>query len=104
MTNMFTLARVGAAGLLVLAVGRHPASYFTLLRWVVCAVAAYGAVQAQRRSQSGWLWTFGGVAVLFNPFAPVYLDRQTWRLLDLASAALMALSVSADGSSDAPRG
>ena len=29
-------------------------------------------------------WLFVGIALLFNPLAPVYLDRGTWRPLDIA--------------------
>jgi hypothetical protein len=31
-------------------------------------------------------WVFIGVAILFNPRAPVYLQRSTWRPIDIVCA------------------
>ena len=102
---MFILSRVVAIVLLLIASlsGRESGlrySYFTLLRWVVCAVAAYGAVKShemtrQRRSQvfTSMVWAFAIMAVLFNPLVPIHLDRDLWRLLDLCAAALLILSL-----------
>lgn len=89
----FTVARLLAAVMLVIAVGKHPYSYYTLMRFVVCLVAAYGAFLASERRQQGWLCTFGVLALLFNPFIPVRLDRSTWAVLDVAAAIAFGASL-----------
>ena len=61
-----------------------PYGYFTLMRFVICAVTAYLAFLAyEKNSKSLWVWTFGFIAVLFNPFFPVHLERDTWVGIDL---------------------
>jgi hypothetical protein len=86
------LPRLIAAGLLLWAMGNHPYSYYQILRWVVCGVSGYSAYIAYERKNNAWTWIFGVMAVLFNPIAPIYLDRETWVLLDLVAAVLMFAS------------
>lgn len=75
---------VAASVLLIVALGQHPYGYYTLLRWAVTVAALVVAWAAW----TGWpqllAWPFVGVAILFNPLAPVYLDRHTWRPIDIA--------------------
>ena len=85
----FTAARLAAAAALLVALGRMPYSYYTLMRFLCCIVAAYGAYLASERKQAHWMWIFGVMALLFNPFLPVRLDRSTWAVLDVAAALLM---------------
>jgi hypothetical protein len=66
----FILARLIAVGMLFWSLDRHSYSYYTLLRWVVCGVAAYAAVQALGMNRLGWVWTFGIVAVSFPKSFP----------------------------------
>jgi hypothetical protein len=35
----------------------------------------------------------GVIAILFNPIAPVYLDKGTWVVIDLIVAALFLISI-----------
>jgi len=36
---------------------------------------------------------FAVIAILFNPFLPVHLSRQSWEVYDLAAAGVLLLSV-----------
>ena len=66
-----------------------PIGYYTFLRLVVTAAAAYIAYQTfQTDKKSGWIWIFGFVAILFNPLIPIYLDKEIWMVIDLAAAVL----------------
>lgn len=40
----FMLARLGATALPLVALGRNPYDFYTILRWVVCGVCSYGAL------------------------------------------------------------
>jgi outer membrane protein assembly factor BamE (lipoprotein component of BamABCDE complex) len=91
----FTIARLFATVLLIVALDRHPYGYYTFMRLVVTGVAAYGAVIAHGRANSTWTWVLGIVAVLFNPVLPVYLDREMWAGLDLATAGVLLVSLGA---------
>ena len=79
---IFTLARAAAAFFLVWALARHPYSYFTSLRLGVFAVCIFGAFCAWTWKQIGWVWAFGFLALLFNPFVKIALNRQTWNGVD----------------------
>ena len=89
----FSVARLATACALLVALGRLPYSYYTLMRFLCCVVAGYGAYIASERKQQPWMWAFGATALLFNPFVPVRLDRATWAVLDVAAAALMLWSL-----------
>ena len=93
MTLAFIIARI-AAIMLFLALGKFPYGYYTLLRFVVCGTTAYGAYCAStEQKKPAWAWTFGIIAVLFNPFIPIHLSRDTWAVIDIAVALLLAFSL-----------
>jgi hypothetical protein len=60
---------------------RH--GYYTLLRWVCCAVFAYLALQAFAWEKHGWSWVLRVMAVLYNPIIPVHLSRDTWTTINV---------------------
>lgn len=71
-----------------------PYGYFTLLRFVVCAVGAYLAYKTyEGNKESIWVWLFGGIAVLFNPIIPIHLQRETWWVIDLIVGVFFLLSM-----------
>jgi hypothetical protein len=39
-----------------------------------------------------WTWIFGVLAVLFNPIAPVYLQRATWQIIDWATIGVVVIA------------
>lgn len=85
--------RVIAVLALIVALGPNPYSYYMLLRDFVCIVTVYLALTANKARQTGWLWSFIGIAVLFNPFLPVYLERSTWTAIDLITACIFLVSL-----------
>ena len=48
-----------------------PYGYFQFLRWAVFLCVGYGSLLAKEDEQHGWLVPFIGVAILFNPIAPI---------------------------------
>jgi hypothetical protein len=98
-----TAARIAAAVLLFYALQRHPYSYYTILRWVTCGTAAYTAYLAFQRQSVGWCWLLGIVAVFFNPFVPVALDRKTWATIDVATGVLLLISIAFVQESSKPK-
>jgi hypothetical protein len=79
--------------LLLLAVIDLPYDYYTLLRFVICPVAAYGAYIGSKAKKTFWLWSLGACALLFNPIAKVHLGRETWSYLNLIAAGLIFASL-----------
>lgn len=73
--------------LLVVAVGPWPYGFYMLLRLVVCGAAAYLAYSVLQGRAARWLgWAFVALAILYNPVFKVHFERETWMLINLASA------------------
>lgn len=89
----FAIPRIVAAGLLFWALAEHPYGYYTFLRWMVFGTAAYCVFQAFERNHEIWLYIFGVIAVLFNPFIPIHLTRQIWAPIDVVTALLFLVSI-----------
>ena len=78
------IALIVASGILFLAVfDGWEYGFFTMLRFVVFAMTAYVAWLSYEGQKEKWVWIFGLISVLFNPFFPVYLDRDTWVVIDV---------------------
>jgi hypothetical protein len=84
--DVYFWARIVASLFLLAAFGPWPYDYFTLMRFVVSAVTAYGSYLAYERArtastapwrakQQRWSLAFGLIALLFNPFVPIHLKR-----------------------------
>lgn len=76
--------------LLVIATWRLPYGYYTFTRIVTCGVALLIAIVGfqERPTVHAWSLMFVGMAVLFNPFMPIHLNRTMWFYLDLGAAAI----------------
>jgi hypothetical protein len=87
---------LGVAAVLMLVLGSSltwPYAYFSLLRVVVFGCAVYFAWLLLEADQAGWAVALGGVALLFNPFLPIYLNRAIWQVLDVVVAGVMVTSI-----------
>ncbi len=91
--SKFNLLRLAAVAMLLWAEGKHGYGYYVVLRWVVCTAGMVTAVFASGLGNRNWFWTFVVVAILFNPFLPAHFDRDTWALIDIVVAVLIALSM-----------
>ncbi|MBR7619984.1 hypothetical protein JKL49_11350 [Phenylobacterium sp. 20VBR1] len=70
-----------------MAAGPWPYGFYMLMRLVVCGAAAYLAYSILQRGAARWLgWAFVALAILYNPVFKVHFERETWVLINLASA------------------
>jgi len=83
---------IAAVMLIFAAVEKQPDSFYTLLRWVCCAVFAYSAFTSFQTKRLLWLCIFGVLAVLFNPIFPLGLDRTQWIVADWFSIGAMVIA------------
>lgn len=67
--------------------------FFTVLRFVVFSSTAYVAYLVYQEQKDGWVWFLGAIAVLFNPFIPVYFTRDVWGMIDFITALLLLISI-----------
>lgn len=94
LTNRNILTLVASGFLFFALFDGLPYGYFTLMRFVVCAVGIYLAIKIyEEKKESLWVWAFGFVAVLFNPIFPIYLKRAQWEVIDLVVAVFFVASI-----------
>lgn len=82
-----------ASGMLLIAVLDLPYGYYTLLRIVVFIVAGIIAFLAFKNDKELLLILFGAISILYNPIIPVYLNKNTWIIIDVLVAVLFVLSI-----------
>jgi len=87
------IVRIFASVLLFWALSRHPYGYYTLLRWVVFGVGVYSAYIAVTFNRIPWAWCLGLIALFYNPFIPVRLNRAIWVNIDVAAGVILILSI-----------
>jgi len=76
-------------GLLLLGVAPLPYGYYMLLRLVACGVFALASFIAHQKKHAALPWVYGLLAILFNPFFPVYLTKELWMYMDIGAALLL---------------
>ena len=84
---------IAPAVLLVVALLPWPYGYYTFLRLSICGASvflAYGQ-WIHENSVDKWVIVFSAIAVLYNPFVPVYLTREIWSILNVATAVMFIL-------------
>lgn len=84
---------ITAAFLFVALFDGWPYGFFTLLRFVVFASSAYVAWMMYEAQKEKWVWIFGSLAVLFNPFIIIHLNRELWSIIDAIVGVFMIVSV-----------
>ena len=84
---------IAAAFLFLALIDGWPYGFFTLLRFAVFAISAYIAWMSYEAKKEKWVWIFGFLAVLFNPFIVIHLNRETWSVIDLIVGIFMIVSV-----------
>ena len=75
--------------LLLVGIADMPIGYYTLLRLVVTIGSVAVVVAEMEKGITPWVLAFGLLALLFNPFIPVYLnDKDAWVPIDLIGGVL----------------
>lgn len=87
------IVSIAAIFLFAALINGWPYGFFTLLRFVVFAATAYVAWMAYEQQKEKWVWVFGFLAVLFNPFFPIYLNRDLWCIIDFVTGVFLIVSV-----------
>lgn len=90
--NKNTASKISAV-ILLIAILPLPYGYYTLLRWVVCLSAIFSAWVFGGLEKKSWLFLMTVIALLFNPIAPVHLDKGTWVIIDFIVAILFLTSI-----------
>jgi hypothetical protein len=79
--------------LLFLAVLELPYGFYTFLRWVVTIVMVLSAIKSFENNFGFFGIVFCGIGLLFNPLVPVYLDKETWTVIDIIIGVLLIVTL-----------
>jgi arginine exporter protein ArgO len=55
-------------------------------------MAVFTAIVAYRWEVKWVVWVFVPIAILFNPFFPIFLTKGTWRPIDIVCAIVFGIS------------
>ena len=75
----------------IAALGDLSYGYYQILRLAVTGYAAWIAIVSHSQKRVTWAWVFGLLALLYNPFIKVTLDRDTWGLVNILTAVIILI-------------
>ena len=84
------------AVLLLLCLAPMPYGYYQLVRIVAMIAFAIMAYQYYEKENVPLAITFGGLALLFQPFIKVALGRTLWNIVDVIVAVVIIVLVALD--------
>ena len=67
--------------------------FYTFLRLVVCITSVYLALYFFMAGKNVWAWAIAFMALLFNPFIIVHLEKEIWQIVDIISAAILGFII-----------
>lgn len=91
--NMKTILKLLLAVLLLLCLAPMPYGYYQLVRIVAMIAFAIMAYQHYEKENVPLAITFGGLALLFQPFIKVALGRTLWNIVDVIVAILIIVCI-----------
>jgi hypothetical protein len=74
------------SALLIIGAAPMPYGYYTLLRMVTCGFFIWATIVTYENKSKYLPWTFGFLALLFNPIIKIHLPKEYWAAIDIASA------------------
>ncbi len=91
--TLLRVADIIAIAVLLAAIpdGVWPYAYFVFLRWITAAAAIYTVVDAYSRGRTVWVIVFVLGAIVFNPLAPIHMEKGMWVILDLLLASAFVI-------------
>jgi len=92
---MFTkvMKFAAVAALLTAMLFQPSAGYKLTLEVVICLSGLTVLWEAARAGRYIWLAGFAGIAILFNPVAPIALSRRTFLWLDVVTVVMFLISL-----------
>lgn len=87
--DIFWIAPIAAMGIGLFPM---PYGYYFLSRLVVFVCAIYFAMQLNDQSDTTWVWIFGFLALLYNPFIPIHLgSKGLWVIVNIITVVMFLL-------------
>lgn len=90
-TNVMKRLNIILAVILLLCLLPMPYGYYVLVRFVATVGFAFIAYKYYEMKKEELVWTFGALALLFQPLVKIPLGRDMWNIVDVAVAILLIL-------------
>lgn len=90
---IFKILRIITSLFLIFAIKKQPYSYYILLRIIVFVTAGYSMYMSSKYKMKNWIWIFSIIAFIFNPIFPIYMNRETWILIDISASVVFFISL-----------
>lgn len=71
----------------------NPYGYYVFLRWMCLGIFGWLALYACCDGLIAWAWILGILAVVYNPFVRIHLDRDLWSIINVVSMMLCLASI-----------
>jgi hypothetical protein len=81
--------RLIIAAFLLLGAFEMPYGYYSFLRIVVTLFCLLLTHYAYMLSKNNTMFLLLCIAILFNPLIPIYLSKDIWRIIDIATAVFL---------------
>lgn len=72
--------------LIIAAFFSFPYFFYILLRLFICAASVFFALRSHSGKKLFLTWSFGALAVLFNPVLPIRMSRNDWQVVNMLAA------------------
>lgn len=70
-----------------------PYGFYTIIRLATAVIAGCWACHFYNRRKTSFAITAGAIALLYQPFLKITLDRLTWNIIDVIFAGLIVLII-----------
>ncbi len=87
------------AFLVLIAIFPLPYSYYEVLRVAVCLGIVFIVLKEWKSIDTTTKTILAVIAILFNPFSPIYLSKMVWVVIDLV-VGLYMLNLKLDGNNE----
>lgn len=79
--------------LLIIGLPEMPYQYYELMRFVLTAIFIWFVIIEKDSEKQGWKYTFGALAILFNPFFKLKIEESGWKIIDIITAILLLINI-----------
>lgn len=86
MSKSLKILNLGMALALLLCLCPMPYSYFVFVRFVAMVFFAYMAYHYYQIEKMPLVWSYGTLALLFQPLLKISLGREVWNVVDVIVA------------------
>ena len=90
--QLFIIPQIFIIILLLNAMAYNPYSYYIFLRWAIFLVMLFNLYNYIKRLDKSF-FVFVAILIIYNPIRPVYLTREIWSVINLATIITILITI-----------